>query len=275
MKHDNLRALTDSEQLMFRKDFQDKEGEIQKSIIVYLSALVAIAGWLIGSQSKGALELALGNGGYNIYAWLFALIVNIVFSCFLTYKGIIIHDLMQFVYYLSPKQTGLLYWEQWRRSPLSRSLRTRNVYHALLALPPIIVAAIVTAALGVLLFSNPSDLMSSMSHAKDGPDVLLAKQTSSATGENLSATTESAINTRIASENIRSTFRLARWIWLFVLLLHSFPIWFFVESVIPVNRQWAALRRLRPELPVFGGLSRLSFLETEEPGGNDESHSSK
>ena len=77
-----LRHLTEREQETFRRDFQDKEREIQRYIGVYLSGLVIVTGWVIGPQSRPILAMALGNDGYNVYAFLIFLVLNIVFTNF-------------------------------------------------------------------------------------------------------------------------------------------------------------------------------------------------
>ena len=48
-----------------------------------------------------------GNGGYNVLAAYVVIGVNIVFSCFLTYKSIVIHETMQFVTLLLASRIGI------------------------------------------------------------------------------------------------------------------------------------------------------------------------
>src|SRR5436309_5162270 len=111
-----MHLLTDDEQNQFREEYRQKEAEVQKNIAVYLSALVVATGWIFGPQSRPILQIFLGNDGMNIFGVLILIAVNVIFTCFLTYKSIEIHETMQFVTYLSPHETGLQYWESWRRS---------------------------------------------------------------------------------------------------------------------------------------------------------------
>src|SRR4051812_47477564 len=105
------RQFNDKELETFRRDFQDKEREIQRYIGVYLSGLVLFTGWIVGPQSRPLLAMALGNGGYNIYAFLIFVVLNIVFTNFLIYKSIIIHVITQFMTVVAKDDSSFLSWD--------------------------------------------------------------------------------------------------------------------------------------------------------------------
>ncbi|HJS82853.1 MAG TPA: hypothetical protein VJ742_08490, partial [Nitrososphaera sp.] len=120
-----MRYLTDRELETFRRDYQDKEREIQRYIAIYLSGLVLVTGWIIGPQSRPLLVMALGNSGYNLYAFLIFVVLNIVFTNFLIYKSIIIHEITQFMTVVAKPDSGFVYWDSWRRSPQSATKPVR------------------------------------------------------------------------------------------------------------------------------------------------------
>ncbi|HET6972883.1 MAG TPA: hypothetical protein VFH96_02600, partial [Pyrinomonadaceae bacterium] len=154
-----MRALTQKEQEVFRKDLQDKEREIQRYIGVYLSGLVLVTGWIIGPQSRPLLVMALGNNAYNVFAFLIFVVLNVLFINFLIYKSILIHEIAQFIAYLSEPESGFLYWESWRRSPQSASRRVRTTYTVLLAVLPISVSFLIMYGLWKLLHSDSEYLI--------------------------------------------------------------------------------------------------------------------
>lgn len=219
--------LTADEQSAFRKDFQDKEAEINRYITIYLSAIAVVTGWLIGPQSKTAVELVTGNNGYNILGWYSIVLINIVFSCFLAYKGLIIHDVTQFMTYLAPAESGFMAWESWRRSPYSATRRVRPAYAIIIAGVPLLVAAAALAMLWRILHVAPQQWAQWANAAvgNHGPEVDVAELT--------------------------NAFALSRQAWWCVLLLHAIPLWFFFESVGPTNRRWQRVLATRPDLPVF------------------------
>ena len=239
--HQVSRPLTEREQAQFRKDFQDKEREIQKYITVYLSALVIVTGWIIGPESKGALQLVLGNNGYNICGWYVVLLVNIIFSCFLTYKSIIIHEIMQFVTYLSPQECGLQFWECWRRSPQSATRPVRAAYTGIIAAVPILVALIIMTLLALLMFSDPNTVMQWV-NAEGGMHAAAVKPTDLV--------------------QLRRAFTLSRVLWVVVFFLHAVPIWFFRQNAGPTMKRWRVLQDLHPEAPRFDILVPHPFPST-------------
>lgn len=103
--------LEPDDQKQFREDYRQTETEIQKNIAVYLSALVIATGWIFGPQSKPIVQLFLGNEGLNLFGFIVLIAINVVFTCFLTYKSVQVHEIMQFVTYLAPQDSPLLKWE--------------------------------------------------------------------------------------------------------------------------------------------------------------------
>jgi hypothetical protein len=229
-----LRELTPDEQAAFRKDYQDKESEINRYIAVYLSAIAVVTGWLIGPQSKTIVELVTGNNGYNLFGWYAILFINIVFSCFLAYKGLIIHDVMQFVTFTAPDQSAFVYWEAWRRSKYSATKRVRAAYATVIAAVPILVALILMWVLRRFLAIPAEDWASWASKARQ------AAQTS-----NVNPLTPIDLN------QLRAALHLAQGWWWGMLLLHLIPIWFFAESIGPTNWRWHDVLKARPTIPDF------------------------
>lgn len=269
-----LFPLKPTEQEQFREDFQEKEREIQRYITVYLSAFAVVVGWMIGPQSKGALDMALGNSGYNIFGWYALVLVNITFSCFLTYKSIIIHEIMQFVTYLSPRKSGFLLWERWRRSRHGATRRIRAVYTITISAPPVLVSFLIMGLVWWLLHANPENLAERANRAR--LEVTTTVPTSSEPGGNTIAVPAAGsslfpaatlIETKrvgelLDAQELRVTLNRAYVAWWVFAAIHLLPIWFYFENVIPTGRRWTHISNLRPELPNFRELPRPAFLDS-------------
>lgn len=228
-----LQPLTSNHLAAFRKDFQDKEGEINKYISVYLSALAVVTGWIIGPTSKSAITLLVGNNAYNLVLWFAIVFINIVFSTFLAYKGLIIHDIMQFVTYDAPLADGLLAWESWRRSTHSATVRVRTMYTITIAAIPTVIAIILMAVLCWFLVQSPQQL------------ITWAKSADGSANYDLRQVTHA---------------RILGWcLWLLLLALHAVPLRMFVESAGPTQRRWQEILALRPDIPRFENLRPHPF----------------
>jgi hypothetical protein len=222
-------SLTLKEQEIFRKDLQDKEREIQRYIGVYLSGLVLVTGWIIGPQSRPLVVMALGNNGYNVFAFLVFVALNVLFINFLIYKSILIHEIAQFIAYLSEPESGFLYWESWRRSPQSASRRVRTTYTVLLAVLPISVSFLIMFGLWKLLHSDPQ---------------YLAEQYRTLQQLVAAAGAEKA-DVSLSPQQIGAVFSQARTAYWAMIVLHAIPFWFIFENVVPTNRRWDKIHRLR------------------------------
>lgn len=230
-----MRLLTKDEQDSFREDYRETEKEIQKYIGVYLSGLVLVTGWIIGPQSKPVLEVALGNGGYNVLGLLLIVILNILFISFLIYKSIIVHEITQFMAYLSGPDSGFNYWESWRRSPQSASKPVRKLYTILLGVLPLIASIIIMLGVALLLFkANPVDLARQLNENK------VSTVMAGAAPAGL-----------ITPEQLASAFTLERWIYGFVLIAHVIPFIFFYHNVRPTNKRWEAIKAIRGSDELF------------------------
>ncbi|QOY91287.1 hypothetical protein [Paludibaculum fermentans] len=228
-----LQPLSQDQLATFRKDFQDKEGEINKYISVYLSALAVVTGWIIGPTSKSAITLLVGNNAYNLVFWFAIVFINIVFSTFLAYKGLIIHDIMQFVTYNSPLGDGLLAWESWRRSTQSSTVRVRTMYTITIAAIPSVVAVILMVVLFWFLVQSPQQL------------ITWAKSADGSGNYDLSQVTHA---------------RILGWcFWLLLLALHAVPLRMFIESAGPTQQRWQEILALRPDIPRFEKLCPHPF----------------
>lgn len=243
--------LSEKQQETFRKDFQEKEREVQRYIGVYLSGLVLVTGWIIGPQSKPMLSVVLGNSGYNVYGLFVFVVLNIIFTSFLIYKSLIIHEITQFVAYLSPPDSKFNYWENWRRSPQSATRRTRAIYTLLLAVFPIGVSFAIMYGAGQLLYSDPQSLVNQLS-AIESP--VNAAQT--AAGE----ATAAFVNP-VSPEHLSKVFESARINYWIIAALHLIPLWFFFENAVPVNRQWRKINLINKWRSRELSVKSLSFNE--------------
>jgi hypothetical protein len=259
-----MRPLTDREQEVFRKDFQDKEREIQRYIGVYLSGLVLVTGWIIGPQSRPLVAMALGNRGYNVYAFLIFVALNILFTNFLIYKSIIIHEINQFIAYLSKPESAFLYWESWRRSPQSATRRVRTVYTVLLAVLPISVSFLIMFGLWQLLHSDPRSLVEQYNAVEAPAAVAAVNLGGNEPGSDRSTVTAGVAQNKAGSqllpEQISSVFATA-WIWyLIVAFLHAIPFWFIYENVFPTKWRWDKINMYRaPDTSSFKTLKSNLF----------------
>lgn len=259
-----MRPLTDREQEVFRKDFQDKEREIQRYIGVYLSGLVLVTGWIIGPQSRPLVVMALGNQGYNVYAFLIFVALNILFTNFLIYKSIIIHEINQFIAYLSRPESAFLYWESWRRSPQSATRRVRTVYTVLLAVLPISVSFLIMFGLWQLLHSDPRNLVEQYNAAEAPIAASTVNPGDNKNGSDRGTTSaveaQNKAGSTLRPEQISSVFATARvWFWI-AAFLHVIPFWFIFENVFPTKWRWDEINRLRaPDTSSFKILKSSLF----------------
>lgn len=258
-----MRYLTDKELEVFRKDYQDKEREIQRYIGVYLSGLVLVTGWIVGPQSRPLLVMALGNGGYNIYAFLIFVVLNIVFTNFLIHKSIIIHEITQFMTVVAKPDSGFIYWDSWRRSPQSATKPVRVIYTLTLSVLPIAVSLIMMFGVWRLLTADPNQLAnrvrllelpiaSERSESKDGPDSV--------------SEGNQAPSSLVSGEQLASVFSTARiWFWI-ALMLHAIPFTFFYINVVPTNKRWKKILRIRGSGSLFENLAEPSSSEARPTG---------
>jgi hypothetical protein len=246
-----MRYLTDKELEIFRKDYQDKEREIQRYIGIYLSGLVLVTGWIIGPQSRPLLVMALGNDGYNIYAFLIFVVLNIIFTNFLIYKSIIIHEITQFMTVVAKPDSGFVYWDSWRRSPQSATRPVRAIYTVTLSVLPIAVSFLMMFGVWNLLKTDPNQLANKIS-VLEAP--LPSERTGSKDGKDgvgLVGERIKASSTSVNAEQLSSVLGKARiWFWI-VLGLHGIPFAFFYVNVVPTNRRWREILRARGSGSLF------------------------
>lgn len=227
----SLQPLDPDHLAAFRKDFQDKEGEINKYISIYLSALAVVTGWIIGPQSKSALTLIVGNNAYNISLLFAVVFINVVFSGFLAYKGLIIHDVTQFVAYAAPVNDGYLAWEGWRRSKYSATTRVRKMYAGMISAIPVLVSIALMVLLAYFLLHSPGQL------------AIWAKQAGADT--NLEQITRARV--------------IGGVLWVLMAALHAVPVRLFRESAARTECTWKELLALRPDILRFDSLAPHPF----------------
>jgi hypothetical protein len=257
-----VRHLSDKELELFRRDYQDKEREIQRYIGVYLSGLVLVTGWIVGPQSRPLLTMALGNDGYNIYAFLIFVVLNIVFTNFLIYKSIIIHEITQFMTVVAKNDSGFLYWDSWRRSPQSATRPVRAVYTVTLSVLPIAVSFLIMFGVWNLLRADTNVLANRLSAFETAT---FAAEGSRSRDDNASARNP-ADSQSATAEQLAMVFSSAKvWFWI-VLTLHLIPFTFFYVNVVPTNKRWGKILRLRKTGAMFKTLEEPTVnTAIEEP----------
>jgi NADH:ubiquinone oxidoreductase subunit 3 (subunit A) len=249
-----MRLLTDDEQKQFREEYQQKETEVQKNIAVYLSALVVATGWIFGPQAKPVLQMFLGNDGMNIFGVLILIAINVVFTCFLTYKSIEIHEIMQFVTYLSPLETGLQYWESWRRSKqsLTKKWFTRQHYIVAIILVPFWVSVLLLAVTHYWIWAAPRTLAKEIhkvqESAKTSQSNTQAQETPSMASERSTEPSQEFV------DRLSGTLHSAKVWWYIVTVFHYFPLLFFAVSWRVGGKKWKEIKNLQPSKPTFDKL---------------------
>ena len=229
-----MNLLTKEELEAFRQDYQEKEKEIQRYIGVYLSGLVLVTGWIIGPQSAALLKMVLGNGGYNIYAVLIIVSLNVLFTCFLIYKSLIVHEITQFMTYQSAPETGFKYWEMWRRSPYSATKLARPIYSVLLGVLPIAVSLLLMYGLWRLFRTEPQWLIEQLA--------VIESNANAAASPN----TETILPKMIPDQNQLRTVLATAQIWYWIVAgFHILPLFFFFLNWIPNDRRWAKILALK------------------------------
>ncbi|MGH9947224.1 MAG: hypothetical protein ACRD6X_08505, partial [Pyrinomonadaceae bacterium] len=219
--------LNETELVAFREEFQEKEREIQRYIGVYLSGLVLVTGWIIGPQSTPILKMVLGNGGYSVYGVMIIVSLNVLFTCFLLYKSLIVHEINQFITYQTPAESGFKYWESWRRSKYSATKPARGIYSGLLAVLPIAVSALLLYGLWKLFHANVSELVETLTSLTVAPTPVDGKPNE-----------PSAIPD---AHGLASVLNTARYWYYLLITIHILPLWFLFLNWIPNDRRWNSL----------------------------------
>lgn len=234
-----MNFLTSEEITVFREEFQEKEREIQRNIGIYLSGLVLVTGWLIGPQTKPLIKMALDNYGYNLFGFLGVVALNVVFTCFLIYKSLIVHEITQFIAVHSKPYSVFNYWEAWRRSVQSVTKPVRIVNSVILAVLPVFVSAALLLPVGLLLFFGDPVTLSAELRQLDirGDGTLPVVFTT--------------------PEQLAYAFRLVKIGFVSVSLLHLLPIWFLYENVKPTNDRWNEIHTKRVQAPDYKDLDNV------------------
>lgn len=160
--------LSGTEEQQFRVEYDTIERDVQRSIAIYLSALVVVIGWIARPAQGSLADMMLGNGGYNIYGVITVGFINTVFALFLAYKGLVIQELMQFVAYHSAPHSSLREWERWRRSPIRSVARpVRSVYFLCVGGLPLAVSMTLFAVAGVAVFGGSESIAAALNASSD------------------------------------------------------------------------------------------------------------
>jgi hypothetical protein len=260
-KVDEIRWLTDGELDSFREDFRELEKEIQSFFrAYYISGLILVAAWLTGPQSKPLLELALGNGGYNIYAPIGITLLNIVSTISLIYKSISIHEVTQFAVRYSKPDSAANYWERWRRSSENYAKFTRPFYSPLLFMVPFGLSCLILIPTGKILYGEPRELLGRIDKYKvptsltdastltQRVQMTLKNPPNSESGSDLTVqngdmTPQQSLekDREVYATQIEGVFRWAtRWFWTIV-GLHSIPLGLGIFNAFVISKRWERL----------------------------------
>lgn len=243
-----MRYLTEAEQTELRKEYQQREDEIQKNIAVYLSALVVVVGWVFAPQAKPVVQTVVGNDGLNIIGILILLGVNAIFTSFLVYKSVQIHEVMQFLSVFAAPDSGWRYWEYWRRSKhaLTKQWGTRAYYMVAIGFVPGWISLIGLVGTYVLISQAPADLAMAV----------MTSQVSSATAQsNLTPATPP----KDVVQRVANNLAWAKSLWRFILAIHYVPLLFVFVSWIAGGRKWREVQKLPPDLSAIDDLTTLKL----------------
>lgn len=263
----HLRKLTQEELESFREDYRELEKEIQSFFrVYYLSGLILVAAWLTGPQSRPLLELAIGNGGYNIYAPIAIAGLNMISSTFLIYKSISIHEISQFMAYMGNTDSAFNYWENWRRNHRSAEYYARFVYGPLLILVPLFLSGALLYATYHVLYTPPQALVErvKVSQPPDAPSS--ATQVTSAPTEQQELERRAGDARKAYAQLISPVLDRAKlWFWAIV-TLHLVPFaWLVYLNTIVTARGWNVVRAGQNTKSLFRDLSpTLSLFSLEQ-----------
>jgi hypothetical protein len=195
------------EDSFLRNEYQVLEGSVQRFVSIYLSALAAAVSLWLGHRLSLS-EMISGNDGNNIHFLILIWFVNFAFMCFVLYKGLEIHELMQSAVNRSVDGSLVREWEGWRRSRVSLTRSIRVAHYAITSGFPVIVALILGGFLAVVVFETPGSLV---------------------------------------AERAREAVLAGRWLWGFVALLHLIFLPFYIAlNSSRANLRWRVLDRLPP-----------------------------
>lgn len=156
-----LGDLRESEVTLLREDYLGYERAAEKFVTIYLSALAAAVAFLLGPDRLSIQEIVSGNDGRNIYLLMILCLINLAFMCFVLFKGLQIHEVMQFAVSRSQPRGFLPEWERWRRDP-ERSLTKpiRIQHYALTSGFPAVVSTGLIILVAIAIFAAPAALVS-------------------------------------------------------------------------------------------------------------------
>lgn len=269
------RLLTQEELESFREDYRELEKEIQNFFrVYYISGLILVAAWLTSSQSKPFLEILIGNGGYNVYAPIAIAALNMVSTTFLLYKGIMIHDIAQFMSFLSSSDSAYNYWENWRRNRRGAEYYARRFYAPLLVIVPLLLSGFILYSIYNVLYVDSQTLINRIQQSQPLPSAasLSSSQESTAT-EFHRESIQKIYEERKAFEEqktheernayiqrISPVLERAKAWFIVVSLLHIIPLFFIILSTVVTEKQWTRIRKMKGGEAQFKGLNGRSIL---------------
>lgn len=253
-KNVEMRWLTDDELNTFRKDYRELENEIQNFFrAYYLSGLILVAAWLIG-QSKPLLELSIGNGGYNIFALLGIAILNMIATTYLLHKSIAIHEIAQFMTYLSKPDSVFNYWESWRRSSQNQGKKGIPYYYISVTALPLLVSGLVLFHVGFVLISSPEELLAKIREHQIPQVAIINNPNKSVDYESMPVVERqklNAIEEKFREEQKEYADRvklIIPYVWvlyIIVFIAHGIPAFLLIINSYKQKKKWNEIQRLR------------------------------
>jgi hypothetical protein len=260
-KPPHFRWLTEGELNTFREDYRELEKEIQSFFrAYYISGLILVAAWLTGPQSKPLLELALGNGGYNIYAPMGIALLNAVSIISLIYKSISIHEVTQFAVYFSKSDSAASYWEAWRRSPYNYARFSRPFYSPLLFIVPMGLSCLILIPTGRILYGKPQELIERIKNYQVPPTSIDSTLTTQFIEPERKIVADSKLEEerKAYAEGIGRIFPWAKVLFWIIVVLHLIPLWLAYFNARVVPKRWKLLEESRGWNLLFNDLDSAS-----------------
>jgi hypothetical protein len=155
------REMRESEVTLLREDYLGYERAAEKFVTIYLSALAAAVAFLLGPERLSIQEIVSGNDGRNIYLLMILCVINLAFMCFVLFKGLQIHEVMQFAVSRSRPGDLLPEWERWRRDRKRSLTKPIRIQHYIITSGfPVVVSTGLIILVAIAVFWAPAALVS-------------------------------------------------------------------------------------------------------------------
>jgi hypothetical protein len=152
-------AAAPEELKALREEFLAIERSAERYVTIYLSALAVGATWLIGPERMNPQEIVSGHDGKNIFVLITLCLVNLSLVCLVLFKGLQIHELMQFAVTRAPTDSIIPAWEEWRREKFSLTGRIRVLHYIVTSGFPLTMGLALLGFIAIASFAQPEWLV--------------------------------------------------------------------------------------------------------------------